>query len=148
METKVNFLLKRISTEQFAILEENFQPKRDVNLELGLGFRYSIEERMIGVFLKIKFLQKKAAFLVLEVGCHFEIDQEAWDHFLDKDKTAIVIERGFACHIAMITVGTARGVLHSKIENTEFNNFLLPTINVDGLIKDDVVLEFDAAEEK
>lgn len=146
METKINFLLKRISTEQFAILEENFQPKRDVNLELGLGFRYSIEERMIGVFLKIKFLQKKVAFLVLEVGCHFEIDQDAWNRFLNEDKTAIVVERGFACHIAMITVGTARGVLHAKTENTEFNNFLLPTINVDGLIKEDVVLEFEAAE--
>ena len=43
----------------------------------------------------------------------------------------------------MITVGTLRGVLHAKTENTEFNEFFLPTINVTDLIKEDIRFNLD-----
>ena len=50
----------------------------------------------------------------------------------------------------MLTIGTTRGVLHSKTENTPFNSFLLPTLNVNELVKKDVVfkVEFDKKERK
>lgn len=37
----------------------------------------------------------------------------------------------------MITVGTARGVMHSKTDGTEFNKFLLPTLSIDDLVSKD-----------
>ncbi|WP_262906606.1 hypothetical protein [Tenacibaculum finnmarkense] len=37
----------------------------------------------------------------------------------------------------MITVGTTRGVLHSKTDNTIFNEFILPTLNVSQMITED-----------
>ena len=46
---------------------------------------------------------------------------------------------GFVCHLAMLAIGTARGVLHAKTENTLFNKYLIPTINVAELIKDDII---------
>jgi hypothetical protein len=45
--------------------------------------------------------------------------------------------------MGMITVGTCRGILHAKTENTKFNQFLIPTINVAELIKEDSVFEFN-----
>lgn len=41
----------------------------------------------------------------------------------------------------MLTIGTARGVLHSKTENTTFNQFLLPTLNVNELVQKDVIFK-------
>lgn len=43
----------------------------------------------------------------------------------------------------MLTIGTTRGVLHSKTENTPFNSFLLPTLNVMELVKKDVVFKLE-----
>jgi hypothetical protein len=40
----------------------------------------------------------------------------------------------------MLCVGTLRGVLHAKTENSVYNKFYLPTINVNDLVKTDIVL--------
>lgn len=45
-------------------------------------------------------------------------------------------------HLTTIMVGTARGILHAKTENTLFNQFLLPTIDVTELVTDDVIMTF------
>jgi hypothetical protein len=37
----------------------------------------------------------------------------------------------------MITVGTARGVLHAKTEGTTLNKFFIPTVNVVEMVTDD-----------
>jgi hypothetical protein len=37
----------------------------------------------------------------------------------------------------MLTIGTSRGILHAKTEGTEFNKFILPTINVNQLVEKD-----------
>ena len=41
----------------------------------------------------------------------------------------------------MLTIGTARGVLHSKTENTPYNKYLLPTLNVSDLVNNDLILK-------
>jgi len=45
-------------------------------------------------------------------------------------------------HLSVMTVGTARVVLHTKTEGTFFNRFLLPTINVPELVTDDIQFVF------
>jgi len=42
----------------------------------------------------------------------------------------------------VVTVGTARGVLHNKTENTVFNRFIIPLLDATALIKEDVKLEY------
>jgi hypothetical protein len=50
----------------------------------------------------------------------------------------ITFPQNFVCHMAMLTVGTSRGILHSKTENTIFNSYILPTTNVKEIISSDV----------
>ncbi|MPN63841.1 hypothetical protein SDC9_211608 [bioreactor metagenome] len=54
----------------------------------------------------------------------------------------LLVPKNFMQHLAVITIGTARGILHAKTENTPFNQYVLPTINVSEMIKDDVTFEF------
>ena len=61
---------------------------------------------------------------------------------LDTQTNVVKVSKGFMQHIAMLTVGTTRGILHAKTEGTCFNKYVLPAINVAELIKDDV--EFEA----
>ena len=51
--------------------------------------------------------------------------------------------KGFMAHLAVITVGTTRGVLHAKTENSKFNKYFLPTINVNELVKNDISFALD-----
>jgi len=139
---KIGFALNNITTEQFAVIESSFIEGKVVDLKAGLKFGINKEKKIISVLFSTSFIQEKSPFLVIEVGCHFKIMEEAWEGFLNDDKSKLIASKGFISHLAMLTIGTARGVLHSKTENTSFNNFLLPTINVTDLVKKDVNFQF------
>ena len=132
--------MAKIKTEQFAIIKDSFKGGEPINLDLNLKFGLNVENRILSVLFTNKLIQNKNPFLILEVGNYFTIDQVSWDKFINKEKNIITFPKGFASHLVMLTIGTARGVLHSKTENTLFNQFILPTINVNELIKGDVSL--------
>jgi len=141
---KIDFALKRITTEQFAVIESAFTDGKLVYSKVGLRFGINFENKIISVFFSTNLIQDKSPFLITEVGCHFSIKEEAWDRFYNQNKTEIIVSRGFIGHLVMLTIGTTRGVLHSKTENTPFNNFLLPTLNVNEIVKKDVVFKIEA----
>ncbi|MAD96110.1 MAG: hypothetical protein CMB99_02175 [Flavobacteriaceae bacterium] len=140
---KIGFALKRITTEQFAIIESAFTDGKLVDLKAGLRFGINFENKIISVVFSTNLIQDKSPFLIIEVGCHFSIREEAWDIFYNQDKAEIIVPRGFIGHLVMLTIGTTRGVLHGKTENTPFNNFLLPTLNVNEMVKKDVVFKIE-----
>jgi hypothetical protein len=137
MADKVRFLIKKVVTEQFAIIEEAYDENKDVNLDANLRFGFNSKNKAVGVFGIFQFEQKKIPFLKIEVSCHFSIAQSSWDNLMQGE--TVVFPKDFMHHLGMITVGTARGVLHSKTEGSGFNKFVLPTINVPNLIKGDIV---------
>jgi hypothetical protein len=138
----IGFSLKKITTKQFAIIESAYKREEKITLETKLSFGVSFEEKIISVSFLTKFVQKEIPFLLIEVACHFEIEEMAWEKFLNESKTEILFPKGFINHLVMLTIGTTRGVLHSKTENTPFNSFLLPTIHVNTLLKEDEVFHF------
>lgn len=141
MENKndiIQFSIVKVSTEQFAIIEEAWQEKARINLNTSFRFAIDRSARLVAAFCQFKFEQKGIPFLKVEVSNHFQIEPDSWKKFLRDDITTL-IPKGFMIHLSMITVGTARGVLHTKTEGTRFNEYILPTINVIEMIKDDAL---------
>jgi hypothetical protein len=141
MSDTIGFSLKKITTEQFAIIESAFKKGIDTQFSVNAKYGISEQEQLVAVFVSPAFYQDKKPFLVLEVACHFKIIDEAWESFKNKDKTKLTIPVGFIRHLIMLTIGTARGILHSKTENTPFNDYLMPTINVTDIIKSGVTFD-------
>jgi hypothetical protein len=133
----VEFSIAKVITEQFAIIEKTFVEAEEINLNTNLRFGIDRDQRLVAAFTLFKFEQKEIPFLIVEVSCQFLIAQESWAVFLTDDVTT-KIPKGFMTHLGMITVGTARGVLHTKTEGTRFNDFVLPTINVMDMVTTDV----------
>ena len=71
----------------------------------------------------------------------YSIEQAAWAALTRTDENRLVLPKGFMAHLAMLTVGTVRGMLHVKTENTKFNCYFLPTINVAEMINEDVIFD-------
>ena len=135
----IGFTFKSINTEQFAIIKENCKDSSNIELKTGLGFGLDKENRMLQVRLNVIFEDNKLPFIILQVACFFEITQDSFSAFMVQDDGKLVVPCGLAKHLSVLTIGTARGVLHTKTENTEFNKFLLPTINVEEMVKEDLV---------
>ena len=134
--TQVGFALKGIKTEQFAIFEENYSPKKETSLGTELQFKLDQNNKQIAVFLGFEFLQGKKVFLKIQVSCHFKIEESSWNSLIQENK--LIVPKGFLAHLAMITTGTSRGVLFAKTEATPFSTFIIPTLNVAEMIKEDV----------
>lgn len=128
----VNFRLCKIITPQFATNEEALTEKDKIQLNTNLGFGID-ENNGIGCLASFKFLSNNAPFIILDVECEYKIEKEDWDRLVNNEKTEIKFEAAFLKHLAMLTIGTARGVLHTKTENTKFNKYFLPTLNVNGM---------------
>lgn len=144
MENKdqITFGLRKITTEQFAIIESAFDESKS-NFELGtqLRFGFNTDKRIITPLLTINFSQDKSPFLLLEIGCHFEIIEDHWGNLFNSETKELNLPMGLARHLVMLTVGTLRGVLHAKTENTPYNKFFIPTINVNDLVKEDLLIK-------
>ncbi len=146
--TSIGFALANITTEQFATLKDNLPPE-GAEVGIALNFRFSVNEKnkMIGVFTSFAFQSEEKQFLMVEGGCHFKIKPEDWDNMLNTDQTELTAPKGLLCHLATIAVGTTRGILHAKTENTDFNKYHLPTINVVEVVDEDSVFKFKKDEE-
>lgn len=140
---KIGFALARITTEQFAIIENNFDDKAEIKILIKFRFAADSEKKLVGVFTSFVFETNQRQFLIIEGGCHFSIEPGSWDEMLNTQENRLVIPKGFLQHMAMLTVGTTRGILHAKTENTLFNKFHLPTINVANMIKEDRPFDFE-----
>ena len=138
-DIKIGFGLSGIKTEQFAIFKENYDAKKPSELVTDLAFAVSPDTKILSTIATFTFQQRKKNFIKLEVMCQFVIMDEAWDSFTNENK--VTVPKQFLDHTAMLTVGTSRGILFTKTEGTEFNRFLLPTINVSKMVKGDGVFE-------
>lgn len=141
MEAKKNisFRLLNIVTEQFATFElENIPDTNELNSELQ--FSINPENRVVACKMKFQFLHENQTIVVLTVVCNFDIEVNSWNNNIVSNKKN-TLPKHLLEHLCVITVGTARGILHAKTENTFFNKFMIPTLDVSNLVEKDVVFE-------
>lgn len=137
----IKFGLRKIFTLQFATFDSVAVQENSIKLNFTVSFAIIEDQRIVGCNAKFEFVSNEAPFIALNVQCDFAIAPESWEDFLNKELKKITIPATFATHLAFLTVGTARGILHSKTENTAFNKYFLPTLNVSEIIKGDVVID-------
>lgn len=136
----IAFKMNRISIEQFAILTQRLPDDNPtLNLETNLSFSAAVGAHMIVAKMRFAYLHNDAPLLILELSCQFELEQESWDSLIEENK--VVIPKDFLAHMAVHTVGTARGILFCKTEQTTFSQFILPPINVAEQITHDFIID-------
>lgn len=136
----IDFTLVNIRTVQFAAFEDEIPTTDEINISTDIGFRLNEGRRQIMVKYETIFLtMNDKPFIKLEVECVFELYEDSWNNSRLKD--GYFFSKGFGRHLAMLTIGTTRGVLHEKTEGTLLNRYILPTINLERIIIDDLYFE-------
>lgn len=134
-----SFMMKQIVTNQFAVIDEAYKEETPCTLSIELKFGVSRDNRSVACNIIFKIKSEQSVFLIIEVTCHFEVENESWDKFKESDGR-VILSKDFLSFLAMHTVGTTRGILHSKTEGTKYNQFILPPVNVTELIKEDLIV--------
>jgi hypothetical protein len=137
-KNNVGFILKKIVTNQFATFEGDDISPEDVKINVEVNFGINEIHKITACNARFQYLSGDTPFIIIHVSCQFGIEESAWNKFIEREKSVIIFPKGFMAHLAVITVGTTRGVLHAKTENTKFNKYFLPTINVNELVVEDI----------
>jgi hypothetical protein len=134
----IEFRLAGIKTTEFAKFEKNFISNTEYEVVTNLGFGYFEKENIVEVNAKFTFEYDDKPVIVIAVSCYFQMIQ--WDEYFTPDTKSLLLPKNFAQHISVITVGTARGILHTKTEGDILNTLILPSINVLELVPDDIII--------
>lgn len=99
-------------------------------VEFGTEFSFSgdLERRIIGCRSAYIFRQGMNTLSFLTVYCYFEIAPDYINSNIDDER--IIIDKEFLRYLATISVGTARGIQHSKTQGTDLNRFVVPPVNL------------------
>lgn len=139
VDTKISFSLIGLNTEQFALFEDNLkeEPSPDLNITTSIEFKVNPEKRQIGVFVSFSLKQTDDMLIKIQTSSHFSISSSSWKNFMVEAQ--IIFPKNFMAHLAMLAIGTTRGILHAKTEGSLLNKYILPTINVSELVEEDFI---------
>lgn len=138
MEASINFALRGVSVEQFATI---FVPTSDnIQLDLNVPIHTNYDDRAIAVGAKVQYLDNNQIFLIAEVLCHFVIKEESWSELTVTETRDAIIPKSLINNFVRIAIGTLRGALCVKAENTPYSKYFLPLINMADDYGEDLVI--------
>lgn len=130
----IEFALRQITTDQFAILQENYSPDKEIILFNDFHFSMNAQIKMVKAQISLRFQQEEKTVMLLEVSCIFKIKDDSWQAMQDKAAGTITIPNHAAQSFAAILLGTARGILHDKTAGTVYNGYIVPLQDLTTLI--------------
>jgi hypothetical protein len=138
----IGFKILQVKIAQFAFFEEHYESSNEeFALNTNIELKINNDKHQIGLFLTIQFFQNDKLLIKSETGNHFVIEENKWNEFKIENK--IIIPKDFISHLAMISIGSMRGVLVAKTENTSLSKLILPTLNVQKMFQKDVEFILD-----
>jgi hypothetical protein len=137
----IGFTLAKINTMQFATIDMQIEDQAEIDIRANIDFGVSNDNQRGVCITKFEFQHESKPIIILEVNCEFQFNDETWESL--SGKTEIELPTALLQHLAVLTIGTIRGILHAKTENTAYNKYYLPTLNVTEMIKEDLKFPID-----
>ncbi len=126
--SKIQYKLRGVTVEQFATIFEPSGGKTEFNLSIPIKTNYN--ERALAVGANIRFSNDDKPFLVAEAFCHYEIQEDCWKRLSEDNSSDVKLPPDFMDMLARIAIGTIRGVLAAKTENTPYSKYFLPIVEI------------------
>lgn len=127
----IKYALRGVTLNQFAKL---FEPSSDnIEISISIPVEANYANRTFAVGTNIKFLENDKPFLVAELFCHYEIEQECWNELSAKCTKGVSIPKDLMNTLARISISTIRGAICAKTENTPYAKYYLPIIEFNGV---------------
>jgi hypothetical protein len=137
----ISFTLQGIETKQFATFGNGPLDTQNIHEQIEFTFGADEAHHIIACIFRYTLMEVKKVFLVVEISCDFQLDSQDWKPLIDKKDKKLILPKGFVQHLANITVGITRGVVHAKTENTPFNHFPVGLVNLKSLLNKDVEID-------
>ena len=124
---------------QFAFFEENYNSFSEENqLDSSVSFTVEAHKRIIKASAIANLHQLNMPVLKCVVDLVFQIKNDSWDSFAEKNN--IVIPQELLVYFGSKAVGALRGALFAKLEQVPIH-IVLPLVNLNEIITEPMVVE-------
>lgn len=136
MIKSIPYRISHIETVQFALFPDNFQNGKEVRVNTNCGYNIRSDIQQVRNIINVNYLQDDKLLMVAELACYYDIAPEGVESIKAEGKIPV----DFLRYMGSISVGTIRGLIHAKTEGTVLNPVVLPPVNLEEAIKDDMAL--------
>ena len=134
MKTQVQYRFRKIDIAQFAMFMENYSDQiKDVAFKTDTQFSFDKDQNVLSCHIGVAMSKDNKPLLKIELCCSFEITSETIENL--RQENQYVFAPALLIQFASLCYGTLRGVMHTKTLNTPLNNFILPPVYLDEVIK-------------
>ncbi|NLZ51165.1 MAG: hypothetical protein GX899_05630 [Rikenellaceae bacterium] len=132
----IPYKISHIETVQFAIFPDNLVNGQDVLVNTNCGYNVSSDLNQVRNVISVNYTQNEKLLMVVQLACYYDIAPEGVEAIKSEGKIPV----DFLRYMGSISIGTIRGVIHAKTEGTVLNPVVMPPVNLEEMIENDLVL--------
>lgn len=132
----IPYIISRIETTQFAIFPDNYINGQQVLVNTNCGYNVRSELNQVRNVINVNYTQNEKLLLVVQIACYYDIAPEGVESIRAEGKVPV----DFLRYMGSISVGAIRGVIHAKTEGTVLNPVVMPPVNLEEMVKNDLML--------
>lgn len=132
----IPYKISHIETVQFAIFPDNFINGQEVLINTNCGYNVRSDLNQVRNVISVNYTQNEKLLMVVQLACYYDIAPEGVEAIKAEGKIPI----DFLRYMGSISVGTIRGVIHAKTEGTVLNPVVMPPVNLEEMVKNDLML--------
>jgi len=132
----IPYKISHIETMQFAIFPENLINGQEVLVNTNCGYNVRSDLNQVRNVISVNYTQNEKLLMVVQLACYYDIAPEGVEAIKAEGKIPV----DFLRYMGSISVGTIRGVIHAKTEGTVLNPVVMPPVNLEEMVKNDLFL--------
>ncbi|MEJ5053430.1 hypothetical protein [Sphingobacterium sp. MYb382] len=133
----MKFKLIKGEIEEFAIIEDKIPEDLDnIIVKCGIIAKINPNEKIIAIYNTVRFCIGIKDLLKIKSVLYFKIHADTWDSLIFEEE--IILKKTQVQHFGIITIGATRGMLIAKTNNTPYSSMLLPPLNINDIINEDI----------
>lgn len=136
MIQSIPYRISRIETIQFAVFPENYVNGQDVVVNTNCGYNVKSDLSQVRNIISVNYTQDDKLLMVAQLACYFDIADAGVASIKSDGKIPV----DFLRYIGTVSIGAMRGVIHAKTEGTVLNPVVMPPVNLEDLVTEDLVL--------
>lgn len=136
MIKSIPYCISRIETIQFALFPDNFQNGQEVSVNTNCGYIVRSDIQQVRNVINVNYMQDDKFLMIAELACYYDIAPEGVEAIRAEGKIPV----DFLRYMGSISVGTIRGLIHAKTEGTVLSPVVLPPVNLEEAIQNDMEL--------
>ncbi|MCA4782861.1 hypothetical protein IF125_11455 [Empedobacter stercoris] len=123
--------------EEFATFDnENIKKEEELEMSNGVSIKVNFKEEIIAIIYNLIFNLKNDPIIKLKTRHEFQFSKELWSTFYQDEK--FIIKKEILNQIGDISIGSSRGMLITKLNNTKYQEIIIPYIEINNIIDQEI----------